>query len=578
MRSTFFGLEMGRRALQTQQKALDVTGHNIANSNTEGYTRQRATIQATAPYTYPGYNRATGPGQLGTGVEVTEIKRIRDTFIDGQFRQENAPTGEWEIRQGVLAQLESIFNEPSDTSIRSVMTQFWADLQTLANRSDDGAARKVVRQRGMDLASTFNSVDQQLASLQQNLDANLKIKVSDVNNVSQQIYDLNKQIVKVESLGDNANDLRDRRDLLVDQLSKLANVNVRENPNGSVTISMGGRILVNEQAANKLKTVEDPNNSNFSNVVWELDGAAANISSGEIQGIIYSRDTIMANQRSEINRMALRFMTIFNGQHQLGYGLDSNTDVPTYVAGSGTTAANITAWGAPSTLDFSNPQTLVIMVDNNDPQVITLDQNYADADALVTAINSKLSGATASVDTVTGQLKFTSNTTGDSSSIIVSGDAADELGFGRIFFAGSSAADMSVDSNIDNVDHIAAASNAPTGTPAVIAPGDNGNALALVALQHDYTTMGKYTFDDYYRGITSTLGVDSEAAQKMLENQTLVLSQIDSQRQQVAGVSLDEEMTNMIKFQQAYNAAARIVTTVDEMLDTLISRMGVVGR
>lgn len=580
MASTFFGLEIGRRGLQAQQTALNVTGQNVTNADTEGYTRQRAVLQATDPYSYPSFNKSTGAGQLGTGVEVAEIKRIRDSFTDTQYRQENASTGEWTVRENTLTQLETIFNEPSDTGLSSVLTQFWTDLQSLANSADDGAVRKVVRQSGMDVASTFNYLYQQLSQAQQDLDTSLKIKVNDVNNLTSQIYELNKQIVKVEALGDNANDLRDRRDLLIDQLSNYADIKAKENTNGSVTVTLGGRILVNDQYANNIKAEADPNNNNFSNIAWESDGTEVNIKSGELQGLMYSRDTITADYLDNVNNMALRFMTLFNGQHQLGYGLDSNTDVPTYIEGDTGVSASITAAGAPTSMDFTNPQTLVVMVDNNDPQVLTLDSNYSNITDLVTAINDQLTaagaGATASVNG--SKLVFTSNTTGTGSSIIVSGDAAGELGFGRVFFSGSNAGDMAVDSNIDDVDHIAAASNPPTGTPPTIAPGDNGNALALVELQHDTTGMGKYTFDDYYRGLCSSLGTDSQAAQNMSENQQLVLAQIDSQRQSVSGVSLDEELTNMIQFQQAYSASARVVTAVDEMLDIIVNKLGIVGR
>lgn len=583
MASTFFGLEIGRRGIQTQQRALDVTGHNISNANTDGYTRQRALMQATDPYAYPGYNRPTGPGQLGTGVEVTEIERVRDAFIDTQVRHENSPAGEWNARMGTLAKLEAVLNEPSDTGLRSVLTQFWSDLQTLVNRSDDGSVRKVVRQSGIEVANTFNSLDQRLAAIQQDLNNSVGIKVDQVNNLADQVYKLNKQIVQVESLGDNANDLRDRRDVLIDELSTLAKINTSENSNGSVTVTIGGRILVNDQSANKIKTV-NAGPYNYSSVVWDNDDTAVNLSSGEIQGMIYSRDVITEDKRAEINNMALRFMTLFNGQHQLGYGLDSNTDVPNYIPGSTGVNAKLTAWGAPATFDFSVPQSLIVMVDNGDPQIITLNNDYTDSvdptdpTALLAAINSQLTGAVADVDSATGQLYFTSGLTGASSSVIVTGEAAGVLGFGRIFFNGTGSGDMRVDSNIDDVNHIAAASEAPTGSPLTVAQGDNGNALKLVALQHDYTTMGKYTFDDYYRGITAQLGVESQAAQRMYENQSIVLEQLEVQKQQVSGVSLDEEMTNMIKFQHAYNSAARVITAVDEILETIISRMGLVGR
>lgn len=465
MASTFFGLEIGRTALQSQQKALDVTGHNIANANTDGYTRQRAVMATTTPFAYPSFNRLYGAGQLGTGVEVQEVKRLRDDFIDSQVRKESSVSGEWKNRKNTLDKLEVIINEPSDSGLRTVLDQFWESLQTLSTRPEDGAVRATVRQRGMAVADTFNHMDQQLGDLQEDLDKSIQVKVDEINNIATQIAGLNDQIVKVEITGDHANDLRDKRDLLVDQLSKIVNVNTKEDENGSLTVAIGGRALVSGKMNDQLAANSTP--PAFSTVTW-ADGSPISITSGELQGLIYSRDTIVADQRTQLNTLATQFINSFNAQHQAGYGLDGNN--------------------------------------------------------------------------------------------------------GYNFFAGTDAASIAVDTDIDDLDHIAAA-----GGPAPIAPGDNANALNLVQLKHDLT-MGTATFDDYFREMAAQLGVDSEAAGRMVDNQGLLLSQLDSQKQQLSGVSLDEEMTNMIKFQHAYNAASRVVTSMDEMLDTIISRMGLVGR
>jgi flagellar hook-associated protein 1 FlgK len=468
MRSTFSGLEIGRKGLQTQQKALDVTGHNIANANTEGYTRQRAVMQATQPFAYPSFSRLYGAGQLGTGVEIQEIKRIRDDFIDAQVRKENGVAGEWESRKNTLDKLEVVLNEPSDTGLRTVLDQFWESLQTLSTRPEDGSVRAAVRQRGMAVAETFNHLDKQLDDLQKNIDIAVRIKVEEINNIATQIGSLNEQIVKVEVSGDHANDLRDKRDLLIDQLGLLINTDNREDPYGAVTVTIGGRALVSDQQVNYLQTVTVPPNG-FAEIQWAVDSSLVTVSSGAIQGLQYSRDVIVDSQRVQLNTLASQFIVSFNTQHQLGFGLDS-------------------------------------------------------------------------ID-------------------------------GRDFFTGADASDMAVDAGIiASLDAIAAA--AGPAAP-LISPGDNGNMLLLAALKHDNTTMGTSTFDDYYRAMAAELGVAGQAANRMVENQDLLLSQLDNQKQQISGVSLDEEMTNMIKFQHAYNAAARVVTSMDELLDVIINRMGI---
>jgi len=470
MRSTFFGLDIGRNALQAQQRALDVTGHNIANANTEGYTRQRAVMETTKPFAMPAFNRPIGAGQIGTGVQVQEVKRLRDDFIDLQIRKESAVTSEWERRKNTLEKLEVIINEPSDAGLRTVLDQFWEAWQTLSTRPEDGSVRAAVKQRGITLTDTFNHMHRQLVDLQNDIDASLRIKVDEINNITVQIASLNEQIVKVEVSGDHANDLRDRRDLLVDQLSGLVKISTKEDQYGALTVSIGGRALVSDQVVEKLTAVSVPPNG-FAEVRWVSDGTVVSPGGGALEGLIYSRDTIVDNQLTQINLLASNFITRFNNQHQLGYGLDSNN--------------------------------------------------------------------------------------------------------GYSFFAGLDASDIMLHADINNLDHIAAAAGPPA--PA-ISPGDNGNALALVTLKHDVTTMGTGTFDDYFRGMAAQLGVDSQAAGRMVDNQQLLMSQLDGQKHQVSGVSLDEEMTNMIKFQHAYNAAARVVTTMDEMLDVIVNRLGTVGR
>ena len=470
MVSTFFGLEIGRKALQSQTTALDVTGHNIANANTEGYTRQRAIMTTPTPFAYPSFYKPLSAGQLGTGVNVEEVKRLRDSFIDSQIRKENSVTGYWENRKNTLDKIEVIINEPSESGLRTVLDQFWESLQTLSTRPEDRSLRATVAQRGMAVADTFQHMDKQFADLQADLNQSVDIKVDEINNITTQIAGLNEQIVAVEASNDNANDLRDKRDLLVDQLAKIVNINVVEDQFGSTSIAIGSRSLVSGKTPTKLMTVIAPL-TGFYDVKWE-DGTFVDLKSGELQGLIYSRDTITQDMRDQINTLATNYINEVNAQHQAGYGLDG--------------------------------------------------------------VN------------------------------------------GYSFFSGTNATTIQVHSDITSIpnglDHIAAAGSLP------LAEGDNANALLLTGLKHDATTMGTSTFDDYFRGIAAQLGIDGQAAGRMVDNQGLLVSQLNTQQQQLSGVSLDEEMTNMIKFQHAYNAASRVVTSMDEMLDTIISRMGLVGR
>lgn len=487
MRATFFGIEIGRRSLQTQQRALDATGHNVANANTAGFTRQEAVLATTTPFPVPGLNRPWGPGQVGTGVEVTEIRRLRDNFVDLQIRHENKALGYWEARWDALRKIEVVFNEPSDSGLLIVFEQFWQSLEELSKTPESLAARSVVRQRGMALAETFNHMDRQLQELQEDLDNALEVKVSEVNSLGRQIADLNQQILKIEVTGAQANDLRDKRDSLLDQLAKLLDLQVHEDERGLVQVSIGGLLLVQGKQFYGLVAKEDPTNESLAGVCWEVDKEPVQIKGGTMRGLIEMRGYVEAGDqlgfirgiRKQLDDLAATLAEKFNERHQGGYGLDGSQDVKFF-------------------------------------------------------------------DSKDGDLIKAGNIT-----------VSDEI--------------------INDLNKIAAAQTDENS-------GDGSNALALAQLKHALTmvlpgnTEPTGTFEDYFRAAVGEIGVAGQEADRMVENQELLVAQLENNRQAVSGVSLDEEMVNMIRFQRAYNAAARVITTMDEMLDLVISRMGLVGR
>lgn len=244
MRSTFHGFETVKRSLFAQQTALNTTGNNIANVNTQGYTRQRVELTASRAMEAVGVMRGNTPGQLGTGVEFSSIERIREKFLDDQYRNENKSLGEWTIRRDTLEKIEAIMNEPSESGIRTVIDQFWSSWQDLSKDPTNLTARAVVKQRAIALAEAFNFTAAKLTDLNNDLTQNININLGKANGTISQISKLNEEIVKIEGLGDNANDLRDQRDLLVDELSKLVNVNVQEMSNGTYTINVGNVTVV----------------------------------------------------------------------------------------------------------------------------------------------------------------------------------------------------------------------------------------------------------------------------------------------------------------------------------------------
>ncbi|UMZ74996.1 flagellar hook-associated protein FlgK [Natranaerofaba carboxydovora] len=511
MRSSFFGLETARRSLYSQKKALETTSHNIANANTEGYTRQKVRMSATNPYTKPAMNSPTGPGQIGTGVEVTDIERMRDDFIDQQIRNESRFAGDWSAKHDTLEKLEVIYNEPSESGLRDVFDQFWESLQTLADEPEDRTARSQVMERGVSLADTVNHMYTQMVDLKEDIDQRIGTKVSEINSIGRQIADLNKQIHNVELSQDkNANDLRDKRDVLLDELSELTDYELSEDSRGHLQVNIGGTALVRGEKANQMVFEEedfdlaDPGEEEDigdleevepegSVVKWEHTGQEINFRDGEMKGLFDSRDEIVQDQINELRSVMYQFQDKFNDVHSEGF-------------------------------DYHEAQ--------------GEEGDSGDVEEFFNWLNN-----------------------------------GDDL--------------MEVDDDIrDDVFNIRAGYETEGEGKY---PGNGENAKRLAQLKHeriideDYyegkeDVDGTSTFNDFIDATVSSLGVEAQEAEKMVENQDLLLNQLKNRREAVSGVSLDEEMTDMIKYQQAYNAASRMVTAVDEQLDTIINRMGVVGR
>ncbi|MCL6460200.1 MAG: flagellar hook-associated protein FlgK, partial [Gorillibacterium sp.] len=292
MGSTFGGIEISKRSLFAQQTALQTTGHNISNANTRGYTRQVVNFVASRPMEAPGMMSSNTPGQLGQGVEFDHINRIREKFLDSQFYNESKNNGEWSIRQDTLDKLETVVNEPSDTGIRKVLESFWSSWSELSKDPDNLTARAVVKENALALTDAFNHVSTQLSDLSSDLTSNINVKASEVSTTLDQLASLNTEIFRVEGLGNNANDLRDQRDVLVDDLSKIVNISVTETSSGYI-VKMGNQELVNG------KTVTAVVNPEF----FAAAKASGDLNNGEVNGMIVSRDQIVTSFQTQLDNM-----------------------------------------------------------------------------------------------------------------------------------------------------------------------------------------------------------------------------------------------------------------------------------
>lgn len=468
MRSAFFGIEIGRRALFASQQVLDVTGHNIANASTPGYSRQVVRLTETTPFSPPSFARPKLPGMLGTGVEVASVERMKNQFVEDELRAESQATGRWETRRDLLSEVELIAAEPSESGLNSALNAFWTSLEDLSVHPDQGAARSLVAQRGAALADSFRHTYAQLSQLQDSINNSVAVKVDEVNQLVSQIANLNDQIMKAAAAGLQPNDLKDQRDLLIKDLSKIVDVGLIEGKLGEVAVSAAGTLLVDGNEARALAAVPNPLNFNYYEVQFASTGTPVQITSGQLSGLLEMRDTGVAGYKSQLNTLAAEVVSHINAQHQAGFDLNGNP--------------------------------------------------------------------------------------------------------GGLFFTGTDATDMALNPALAaDVSLIAAAQ---TGAPNPAAPGDGRNALALANLKKQALMAGGMSFDTYFQSIISQLGVDTEAAEMQTKNQEALLGQLEQQQQAASGVSLDEEMINLVKFQHGYNAAARVISVMDEVIDTVINHLG----
>lgn len=344
MSSTFAGLNTMVRGLYAHQVALDTVGHNVANASTAGYSRQNVDLSTVRPETiYPGNNSA----QKGTGVSVTAIVRARDAFIDRQMWKETSTLNYGQTAQTSMAKIAGAFGEPTDTGVQSVLNKFWDSLQTLATNASDVGIRTAVRERGVAVVNTVQHSAQQLRDMVADINTTLEIKVSSVNQTASEIASLNKQIRNIETGGvDHANDLRDKRDLLVDQLSALVDVRVTETAKGGFTVQAGNAILVSGGDCQELTTrtpggvaTTDPNYGyEVKNISLVGDYQPVTFNNGEIQGLIDMRDSRQFGAKGYLDKLSTisKFMLQdFNQVNRSGYGTDNTTN-NNFFGGGGT--------------------------------------------------------------------------------------------------------------------------------------------------------------------------------------------------------------------------------------------------
>lgn len=327
MGSTFQGIEIGKRGLSVHQQAIQTTGHNISNADNKHYARQRVVMNSMDPIYDPAFNRAEVPGQIGQGVKISEIERVRDSFIDDRIIDSSSLKEYWGKKNDYLYQVETVFNEPTGTTLRSMMDQFWSSWEDLSNYPEETAHRAVVQEKAEALGSRMEDVYRKLSLLRDQSNREIESKVNHLNTVAENIKSLNEKITKSQALGDNPNDLLDRRDELLQELAGMADITIGRSDEDELMVFIGQQILVQGQKVHKIDLVGNANNDGLLDLKWSETGDTVLLRQGSIQALFEIRDRILVEKINAVDALAINAMDVINEIHKDGFGLNGKTNL-----------------------------------------------------------------------------------------------------------------------------------------------------------------------------------------------------------------------------------------------------------
>ena len=625
MQSTFTGIEIGKRSLVAHTQGLSTIGHNVSNASVDGYSRQRVEMGAVDPLYMPGLNRENTPGQIGQGVQVNRVERIRDMILENRIVAQGDDQGWWEARDKYLLMVEQVYNEPTESSVRTLMDKFWESWQELSLHPDELPARQAVIERGQALADGMQDRYQSLKEIRTMIDEDVQVTVDRVNSILNDISGLNEQIVKIEAVGDNPNDLYDQRDRLVRDLSSIINITTDGRDPDEFTIHTGGLHLMQGRLIHGIKAEADPQNEGYLKVLWSDTNEDAWFQGGKLASLIQLRDGDVRGEIQNFDMMVVNFVDLVNENHSAGYGLNGKTGVDFFkeypfinnIAGNYDRNGD-GEYDSSWVFRFNGSNRLEVQEQIGLSGTITLaaaeglnEIEYYPTDTvadIVDRINYSGSEVTAGLNRL-GQLTlkatpaaeignpdFVIRHVEDSGQFLVgyagilaasgadgaydweTADAVNQLQGPDTLYAVAPLSHPSgyveISDAIKNDTAAVAAGYGENGRPAK--PGDGTAAVQIAALRNNPVMIGNVPgFDEFFAKTVADIGLRGETAERALETEDIIMKELKGLQESISGVNMDEELAQMIKFQHGYSAAARVVNTFDEMLDTIINRMGV---
>lgn len=649
-------LQIGLSGILAAQRAMLVTAHNISNSNTQGYTRQSTVMSAKLP-------AITRAGTIGQGVEIVKIIRHKDDYLNSRLRDISSSLGNASIQSQYLRELETVFNETSESSLNNALASFFRGINDLSQDAQNISSRATLLEKANTLTDTFHRTVTELDQMKLFVQQSIESKISDVNSLTANIANINQQIATLKVKDIESNDLFDKRETLLHDLSKIINITVITQDNGTMNVATSGGTLVSGTTSTKITT--EVSASGDINIVNARNNASKyRFKSGEIKGLQGFYNETLVKYDDKLDTLAFGLIKDINRIHSEGVGLSggfasilSTNAVSSSTAALDSAGLDISPASGDMYITVTNTSTGAVtknkisvdvttdsltdlqssidglanisasIVDNKllvkadtgytynfsyalDPNPGSLGTSTASVSGIYTgesndvytftALGTGTIGSTAGLQVevtdsngaVIATLDVGSDYTPDkilnvgngvsvsfSSGSITAGntltldvihdsDTTDLLAALGInsFFRGTDASTIAVHSAIsDDVSLIAAS----TGEV-----GNNTNALRLAALQDDTSAIDNTTFADYLHQIASSLGEETSNAYKSEESFSAIETSLENRRDEVSGVSTDEELVNLVRFQQAYQASAKYISIVDGLVERLLSSFG----
>lgn len=623
MGSTFSGIELGKRSIMAHTDAISTAGHNISNANTEGYSRQRVQLKEFDPLYRPDLERPERAGMIGQGIDVQSITRIRDEMLDQRITAQQNQESYWDTRSKYYTMIEQIYNEPDEVSVRSNMDKFWESWQELSINPESQAARQAVVTRGESLSDSIKSKWENLMGVGSLINSDIDSTVKQINSYANQIAAVNSEIVRSRGVGDNPNDLLDRRDLLVDKLSKLANITTDRRDPDEFMVHLDGKVLVQGGVARNFDLVSLTDNNGYEKLVWADTREDASVSGGTLGALIELRDVDVRNEIQSLNTMTMNFSDLVNDVHRNAYGANNVTGLDFFTQHSfvenvngnfdrngdgvldhsyifrftGTTTLNPQEQiGFEGVMTFSGPSGNVQVPYHPTDTVETVINRINDSNGEVKAYldrnnNLVLKGTTAQdVENPDFVIRHVEDSgfflTGYSGILAASGadgaydfaraDAVDSLAGAQFAVSPvlNPAGYIEVNGVIKNdVKSVATAFRDDSGN---VNAGDGRAAVEIASIRNTKVMIGhERTLDDYFADSVTNVGLKGEQSENNLKSHMAIMDDLRTMRDSISGVNIDEELSDIIKFQHGYNAAAKFVTIWDSLIDTVINRLGV---